>query len=118
MDFDAFLCRVVEQQLIEPRPLDVPCPAAFVWVVPCEQKRGRLAAAAANELHSDLLHERAVFHLVEDAKSIKDPIGFRHQRLADFAAWLDVSLKEQRAEARIGNKRGCRRTARSTASHD
>ena len=42
MDFDAFLRRVVEQKLIELRPLHVPRAAALARVVLREQKRRRL----------------------------------------------------------------------------
>ena len=55
MDFDAFLRGVVEQELIELGPLDVPGAAALARVVPREQERRRFLAAAADELHADLL---------------------------------------------------------------
>ena len=107
-----------EQELIELRPLDVPRAAALARIVLREQKRRRLLAAAADELHADLFDERALLQPFEHAEPLEHPIGFGHQRFADLAARLDVALQQQHAIAGVGHQRGRRRAARPAADHD
>ena len=118
MDFDALLRGVVEQELIELRPLHVPRAAALARVVPREQKRRRLLAAAADELHADLFDERALLQAFEHAQPLEHPIRLGHQRFADLAARLDVALQEQRAITGVGHQRRRRRATRPAADHD
>ena len=69
MDFDAFLRGVVQQELVELGPLDVPRAAALARIVPREQERRRFLAAAADELHADLLRRTGRFFMSSSTPS-------------------------------------------------
>src|SRR3954465_561698 len=118
MDFDAFLGSVVEKELIELGALDVPGAAAFARIMPREQEGRRLATTAAYELHANFLHERSALQLVEHAEAVENPVAFRHERLADFAARFQVSLQKQCPETGVGKKCGRCRAARTAANNN
>ncbi len=77
VDFHAFLGGVVEQELIELGPLDVPRAAALARIVPREQKRRRLLAAAADELHADLLRRTSPSSARRARPAARTPNTFR-----------------------------------------
>jgi hypothetical protein len=76
--FNALFGGVVEEELVELGSLHVPGAPAGTRVVLRKQKRRRFLAAAAHELHSDFLDERALIEIVENAQPLENPIGLWH----------------------------------------
>jgi len=81
--------RILEQQLVELRPLDLPRLRTLTRIAIPEEKRLRLFAGMRHELDAELRHKVAVLHTFQDPQSLERPIRFRHQRFADMKAGIE-----------------------------
>ena len=114
----SLLCSVLKEHPVEFRPLHLPGPGAFTWIMLLEKERAGFLAGAADKLHACFLHVVTLLHPVKHAEPLEAPVGFRHQRFADMKTGNRLAFQKQGLVASLGNQCRGGGTGRSTPDHN